>query len=110
MREMESTIALERKSSIEFEPRTLSFGELQLARDSALYILKNNSLEKAIQIFTEGLKSVPIVGDDGHLHGIDDVDSVEEESEEDDYCFRRWMGHGQLHSPLLGGEIATAPF
>ncbi|XP_042391774.1 uncharacterized protein LOC121982764 [Zingiber officinale] len=103
---MEGTVALERKSSIELEPRTLSFGEFQLARDSALYIFKNNSLEEAIKIFTEGLQSVPKVGDDGRLHGIDDVDSVEEESEEDDYCFRRWMGHGQL----LGREIATAPF
>ncbi|KAK7247576.1 hypothetical protein RIF29_42461 [Crotalaria pallida] len=49
---------LERSSSIEREPRTLSIHQLQSARDFAIYILNTRSFEEASRIFTEGLQPV----------------------------------------------------
>ncbi|KAK1287010.1 hypothetical protein QJS10_CPB19g00006 [Acorus calamus] len=51
---MKKTIKkIERKSSLESEPRTLSLDQIQYARDAALYVVKNKSFEDAIRIFTE---------------------------------------------------------
>ncbi|KAK1266851.1 hypothetical protein QJS04_geneDACA009015 [Acorus gramineus] len=51
---MKKTIKkIERKSSLESEPRTLSLDQIQCARDAALFVVKNKSFEDAIRIFTE---------------------------------------------------------
>ncbi|GMH11376.1 hypothetical protein Nepgr_013217 [Nepenthes gracilis] len=52
-----SGVEIDRKSSIEGEPRTLSFQQFQFAREAALYVINTRSFEEALQIFTEGLKS-----------------------------------------------------
>ncbi|ONK57639.1 uncharacterized protein A4U43_C09F2560 [Asparagus officinalis] len=49
---------IERKSSIEREPQTLSLDQIKYAREAALYVLSNHSIQEAISIFTEGLQPV----------------------------------------------------
>ncbi|KAI4317108.1 hypothetical protein L6164_025012 [Bauhinia variegata] len=49
---------MERTSSIEREPRTLSIHQIQCARELAIYVMNTKSLEEASRIFTEGLKPV----------------------------------------------------
>lgn len=49
---------IDRTSSIEREPRALSFHQLQRARDLAIYVMNTNGVEEASRIFTEGLKPV----------------------------------------------------
>ncbi|XP_021772550.1 uncharacterized protein LOC110736597 [Chenopodium quinoa] len=59
MTEVVPIMRIDRKSSIEFEPRTLNFQQIQSARDAALCVLNSRSIEEANQIFTEGM--VPVV-------------------------------------------------
>ncbi|XP_045810748.1 uncharacterized protein LOC123905158 [Trifolium pratense] len=49
---------LERNSSLDAEPKTLSKDELKLARDEALKIINTHSKEEALEIFLAGLKPV----------------------------------------------------
>ncbi|OMO56231.1 hypothetical protein COLO4_35729 [Corchorus olitorius] len=49
---------IDRKSSIESEPRTLSFHQIQCAREAAMYVVSTRSIEEAMSIFTEGLEPV----------------------------------------------------
>ncbi|CAI9108888.1 OLC1v1008590C1 [Oldenlandia corymbosa var. corymbosa] len=62
---------LERKSSIENEPRTLNLSQIQIAREAALYVVSTRSMEEALRIFTAGwsrlLLNVVIDSDDGPL-------------------------------------------
>ncbi|CAH9123249.1 unnamed protein product [Cuscuta epithymum] len=44
---------LDRKSSIESEPPTLSGDQIQVAREAALCVMNNASVEEAARIFTE---------------------------------------------------------
>ncbi|KAI3990238.1 hypothetical protein MKX01_037577 [Papaver californicum] len=53
-----SSIQIQRKSSIETEPRTLNIHQVHFAREAALFVLNDRSLEEAVSIFTEGLESV----------------------------------------------------
>ncbi|XP_027077718.1 uncharacterized protein [Coffea arabica] len=50
--------SLDRKSSIENEPRTLNIQQFQLAREAALYVMSTRSMEEALGIFTKGLEPV----------------------------------------------------
>ncbi|OAY36084.1 uncharacterized protein LOC110628895 [Manihot esculenta] len=51
-------VRIERKSSIESEPRTLTIDQIQYAREAALYVVNTRSEEEAVSIFTEGLQPV----------------------------------------------------
>ncbi|XP_043726236.1 uncharacterized protein LOC122672806 [Telopea speciosissima] len=53
-----ATFLIERKSSIENEPRTLNMSQLQFAREAALYVAETTSFEEALRIFTKGLEPV----------------------------------------------------
>lgn len=44
---------IQRTSSIEREPRTLDIGQIQSARNLAIYILNTKTFEEASRIFTE---------------------------------------------------------
>ncbi|OWM91454.1 uncharacterized protein LOC116198889 isoform X2 [Punica granatum] len=44
---------IDRKSSIESEPRTLSLRQMERAREAALIVLNTRSIEDAMSIFTE---------------------------------------------------------
>ncbi|CAA7400371.1 unnamed protein product [Spirodela intermedia] len=50
---MPSGSKIERRSSVEREPKTLTTQELQCAREGAIQILRTNTLEEAVRIFTE---------------------------------------------------------
>ncbi|KAK9673312.1 hypothetical protein RND81_12G159800 [Saponaria officinalis] len=53
---------IDRKSSIENEPRTLNFTQIHIAREAALYVVHTRSREEACRIFTEGLEPVDNIG------------------------------------------------
>ncbi|KAF3321667.1 hypothetical protein FCM35_KLT13883 [Carex littledalei] len=95
-----SFLTIKRQQSIEFEPRTLTLKEINCAREAALYVLSTTTPEKAISIFTEGLKPVLNVQRGDH----DKSSDYEEEKFDFDYCMKC---HG--HS-LRAPEVATCPF
>ncbi|KAI3972805.1 hypothetical protein MKX01_019463 [Papaver californicum] len=91
-----SSIQIQRKSSIETEPRTLNIHQVHFAREAALFVLNNRSLEEAVSIFTEGLESVSS-GDmqkGGHVM----LDSDEENDFDDAYDQKTLR------------DVVTAPF
>ncbi|KAJ4700874.1 Coiled-coil domain-containing protein 18, putative isoform 2 [Melia azedarach] len=49
---------LQRKSSIETEPKTLFEEEMNSAREAALRVINSKTREEALKIFLEGLKLV----------------------------------------------------
>ncbi|GAY58523.1 hypothetical protein CUMW_187610 [Citrus unshiu] len=49
---------LERRPSIETEPKTLFDDEMNLAREAALKVINSKTKEEALKIFLEGLKPV----------------------------------------------------
>ncbi|CAL9055370.1 unnamed protein product [Musa banksii] len=104
-------IALERKSSIEAEPRTLTVAELQVAREAAMFILNNNLMEEARKIFTEGLKPVPSIRDYDLFEDCDDEyeEEAEEEEEEGDEM-RDWVELEQSYHTCLQIDVANASF
>ncbi|GAV92523.1 hypothetical protein CFOL_v3_35902, partial [Cephalotus follicularis] len=48
-----SIARIDRESSIEIEPRTLKFDQIQYARDAALNVMRTRSIEEAMSIFTK---------------------------------------------------------
>ncbi|KAF5457961.1 hypothetical protein F2P56_022031 [Juglans regia] len=48
-----SSVRIDRKSSIDSEPRTLSIDQIHYAREAALYVMKTMSIEDAMIIFTQ---------------------------------------------------------
>ncbi|XP_058186912.1 uncharacterized protein LOC131303868 [Rhododendron vialii] len=52
---------MDRKSSIETEPRTLNVHQIQFARDAAKYVVNTSTIEEALRIFTQGLEPVETV-------------------------------------------------
>ncbi|KAG2711581.1 hypothetical protein I3760_04G083500 [Carya illinoinensis] len=52
-----SSVRIDRKSSIDSEPRTLSIDQIHYAREAALYVMKTMSIEEAMSIFTQRPKS-----------------------------------------------------
>ncbi|KAL5555546.1 hypothetical protein UlMin_037782 [Ulmus minor] len=56
-----SMVRIDRKSSIETEPRTLDMNQIHIAREAALYVLKTRTVEEALSIFTQGLEPVASV-------------------------------------------------
>ncbi|PQP98448.1 uncharacterized protein Pyn_19951 [Prunus yedoensis var. nudiflora] len=77
-----SIVQIDRKTSIETEPRTLGFDQIQFAREAARYVLKTKNIEEAMRIFTEGL--VPVVSSTDQ-NGDEMMDSEELECSEDNY-------------------------
>ncbi|XP_039133468.1 uncharacterized protein LOC120270500 [Dioscorea cayenensis subsp. rotundata] len=90
---------IERVSSIELEPRTLTLDQLQYAREAALYILSTKSLEEAVGIFTEGLEPVLSLTEKGMMH---------EETDEINHLSSDNMMTSSLAEETR--DIASAPF
>ncbi|PRQ47645.1 hypothetical protein RchiOBHm_Chr2g0101941 [Rosa chinensis] len=85
-----------RKSSIESEPRTLRFHQIQYAREAAEYVMNTKDLEEAKRIFTQGLQPVVSVM---KPTGEEMTDSVDEfEYSEDRYRLSELR------------DVVTAPF
>ncbi|KAJ1685899.1 hypothetical protein LUZ63_017289 [Rhynchospora breviuscula] len=99
-----ATSFLMRQQSIEFEPRTLTLEEINCAREAALYVLSTTTPEKAISIFTEGLKPVLNAQKDDEDDDSDYYSDCEEENFDCGCCMR-------CHADCLRvRDIATAPF
>ncbi|XP_010912622.1 uncharacterized protein [Elaeis guineensis] len=96
MKKTSPRLKIERKSSIENEPRTLTLDQLQYAREEALCVLSTKTIEEALNIFTEGLKPVPRARDDMDLD--DNAEMVD--------CTEMEL----LNLPLLKRETVSAPF
>ncbi|KAJ8476935.1 hypothetical protein OPV22_020662 [Ensete ventricosum] len=104
-------IALERKSSIEAEPRTLTAAELRLAREAAMFILNNDLMEEASKIFTEGLKPMPSIRDYcGLFEDCDDEYDDDDEEEEEGDEMRNWVELEQSYHTCLQIDVANASF
>ncbi|PON36077.1 hypothetical protein PanWU01x14_331070 [Parasponia andersonii] len=101
LRKMEaggSVLRIDRKSSIESEPRTLRMDQIHFAREAALYVMKTRTVEEAMSIFTEGLETVvSVVGLKKGTLGMD----LSEEFE--------FAEHFQVHLELPR-DVVTAPF
>ncbi|XP_024005682.1 uncharacterized protein LOC18029388 [Eutrema salsugineum] len=69
---------LQRKSSIETEPMTLHFDQIERAREEAMYVIKTKSFEEAMDIFTketqESLRAQENRGRCSDMKGDDDED------------------------------------
>ncbi|KAI4364323.1 hypothetical protein MLD38_020431 [Melastoma candidum] len=92
---------MDRKSSIEEEPRTLGADQLRFAREAALYVLNSMSVEEALRVFTHGLEPVAVDGwrrdDEGfHLNPIASGEMADED-----------VGRGGFAGPR---DIVSAPF
>ncbi|KAL9233438.1 hypothetical protein vseg_008439 [Gypsophila vaccaria] len=103
-------VFIERKSSIETEPRTLDFRQINIAREAALYIIHTRSTEEAYQIFTKGLKTI----DTKRAQKMAKATKLWENSdgEEDDeltkLCFGKPMKQETSFTSFK--DIVTAPF
>ncbi|KAF8018954.1 hypothetical protein BT93_H3751 [Corymbia citriodora subsp. variegata] len=82
----------EGRASIDGEPKTLSFHQIKLAREAALYVVNTCSMEEALRIFTEGLEPIICCGNRLDL----------EEEPNDDDCDKL-----RLPSPR---DAVSAPF
>ncbi|EOX92537.1 Coiled-coil domain-containing protein 18, putative isoform 2, partial [Theobroma cacao] len=78
--EAKSALRIDRKSSIESEPRTLNINEIQCAREAAMYVVRTRTIEEAMSIFTEGLEPVVSVARDniGTMMNPKDMQYLEE--------------------------------
>ncbi|XP_042493072.1 uncharacterized protein LOC122072741 [Macadamia integrifolia] len=98
-----ATFLIERKSSIENEPRTLNMDQLQFAREAAFYVAQTRSIEEALDIFTKGLEPV--------VSGVKDEESFPMDSTEE-YCdsFPITQWGLQTAAVPVTRDIASAPF
>ncbi|CAI9108887.1 OLC1v1008590C3 [Oldenlandia corymbosa var. corymbosa] len=87
---------LERKSSIENEPRTLNLSQIQIAREAALYVVSTRSMEEALRIFTAGLKPV--------------INSARDSEEEEENKNMVYDFEGFENSESRIRDIVSAPF
>ncbi|KAI6691881.1 hypothetical protein NL676_019591 [Syzygium grande] len=69
---------MEGKASIDSEPKTLSFHQMKLAREAALYVVNSCTMEEALRIFTEGLEPVICCGNRLDLEGEPNDDHHDE--------------------------------
>ncbi|KAB1210576.1 hypothetical protein CJ030_MR6G010872 [Morella rubra] len=72
-----SVVRIDRKSSIESEPRTLSIDQIQYAREAAMYVMNTRTIEEAMRIFTKGLEPVVNAARDNGRSMIDTAEEVE---------------------------------
>ncbi|KAJ6929111.1 hypothetical protein NC652_013086 [Populus alba x Populus x berolinensis] len=89
-------VRIQRKSSMESEPRTLTMDQIQFAREAALYVVNTRSIEEALSIFTEGLEPVRGRNGDRMMDMSREMQCVEELE--------------QLQLTEIIRDIASAPF
>ncbi|KAJ0039682.1 hypothetical protein Pint_27280 [Pistacia integerrima] len=90
---------IDRKSSIETEPRTLSIDQIQYAREAALYVLNTMSIEEAMNVFMKVCRDWKPVESGKKQDG----ERMMEIGEELQYL------EDELQCPLLK-DVASAPF
>ncbi|XP_020587994.1 uncharacterized protein LOC110029865 [Phalaenopsis equestris] len=94
---MATEMKIERKSSIEKEPLTLFFDQIQYAREAALYVLSTKTMEEALRIFTEGLQ--PVLKISKNEMEMEDTDLSDLNGEDDSFLLL-----DEFH------DITSAPF
>ncbi|KAK0603783.1 hypothetical protein LWI29_008594 [Acer saccharum] len=94
---------IDRKPSIETEPRTLSIDQIHNAREEALNVMRTSSIEQATTIFTQGLQAVDSCGVKRQKDTLMDDDLGEEE-----LLLKNSKDEQQV--PELMRDVATAPF
>ncbi|XP_042516055.1 uncharacterized protein LOC122090498 [Macadamia integrifolia] len=99
--DISATIQIERKSSIESEPRTLNMNQLKFAREAALYVMQTRNIEEALSIFTKGLEPV--------VSAVNDRTNFTVESMEDYDNFTTQL-RLSADVPRIRNDIASAPF
>ncbi|KAK9735678.1 hypothetical protein RND81_04G219300 [Saponaria officinalis] len=101
-------LLLDRKSSIETEPRTLNFRQIDIAREAALYVIHTRSPEEAYQIFTKGMESIDTVRAKtiSMATKMSEYSDGEDEDDDDYYLpLDRAMKQGTTYK-----DVVTAPF
>ncbi|GLT25016.1 hypothetical protein SLA2020_001720 [Shorea laevis] len=73
----ETAVRIDRKLSIENEPKTLRFHQIECAREAALYVMSTRSIEEAMRIFTEGLEPVASVAKSGNSYAMTEMEEVD---------------------------------
>ncbi|KAK2656250.1 hypothetical protein Ddye_009302 [Dipteronia dyeriana] len=92
---------IDRKPSIETEPRTLSIDQIHYAREAALNVMRTSSIEQATTIFTQGLEAV----DCGVTRQNDT--SMDDDLGEEELLLQNSKDE---QVPELMRDVATAPF
>ncbi|GAY34669.1 hypothetical protein WN944_023253 [Citrus x changshan-huyou] len=101
---------IDRKSSIEAEPRTLGIDQIQYAREAALYVLRTRSVEEAMNVFMEarGIVALEYVK---VASGSERVENVSKESDRTIDCQEELQRlEDGLRPPPALRDVATAPF
>ncbi|TXG60359.1 hypothetical protein EZV62_014932 [Acer yangbiense] len=93
---------IDRKPSIETEPRTLSIDQIHNAREEALNVMRTSSIEQATTIFTQGLQAV-----DCGVKRQNDT-SMDDDLGEEELLLQNSKDEQQV--PELMRDVATAPF
>lgn len=104
---------LDRKSSIEKEPRTLNLQQIQFAREAALYVLNTRSMEEALQIFTEGLE--PVMNSKERRRQADNQEETHITADEEgesvrDFDYSSAANRCLIRLPSRVRDVYTAPF
>ncbi|TXG60357.1 hypothetical protein EZV62_014930 [Acer yangbiense] len=94
-------IGIDRKPSIETEPRTLSIDQIHYAREAALYVMRTSSIEQAMTIFTQGLQAV-----DCGVTRQNDTPSTDDDLGEEEVLLQ-YSEDEQVPEMM---DVATAPF
>ncbi|KFK29966.1 hypothetical protein AALP_AA7G200500 [Arabis alpina] len=88
---------LQRKSSIETEPMTLHFDQIENAREEAMYVIKTKTFQEAMDIFTKETQEVLRANQEKKRRCID----LKDDDEEDESL---------IFVRPHGWDIASAPF
>ncbi|KAJ4715297.1 Coiled-coil domain-containing protein 18, putative isoform 2 [Melia azedarach] len=100
---------IDRKSSIETEPRTLNMDQIRYAREAALYVMSTKSIEEAMSVF---LQIKQLTRGEILLQGLEPVENTRENENrrmEDGEEIQLQYLEDQLQLPALR-DIASAPF
>ncbi|KAJ4966867.1 hypothetical protein NE237_018716 [Protea cynaroides] len=101
-----ATFVIERKSSIDSEPRTLTMDQLQYAREEALYVAQTKSNDEALSVFTKGLKPVGSAVKDRNISKL----SIDDDSTKDCDSFAIHFSLPAAVPAVVSRDIASAPF
>ncbi|KAI9165483.1 hypothetical protein LWI28_014887 [Acer negundo] len=91
---------IDRKPSIETEPRTLSIDQIHNAREEALNVMRTSSIEQATTIFTQGLQAVDC--------GVKRQNDTSMDGEEE-LLLQNSKDEQQVPEQMMR-DVATAPF
>ncbi|KAK3211501.1 hypothetical protein Dsin_016207 [Dipteronia sinensis] len=104
MKDSSGNTGIDRKPSIETEPRTLSIDQIHYAREEALNVMRTSSIEQATTIFTQGLEAV-----DCGVTRQNDTSSMDDDVGEEELLLKN-SKDVQAPELMTMRDVATAPF